>query len=212
MDKPRPATHTSSAEQTPDLPAIEFVAQGSFRIHNPDTSHPPSSWEPAPQQLGVDRELIKIDSSEAVRSHTLALMLQAQNSLCIYSADLEAELYNHACIVQACTELLLQHPKKTLRILLRDTSRITRDGHRLLTLSHRLSSRCQIRKVNLEHEYSDDAWLIADDCGLLIRKAQQLTQGVVYYHDPARVRQNQRLFNAMWDVSHSDVNLRSMPL
>jgi len=47
---------------------------------------------------------------------------------------------------------------------------------------------------------------------LLIRKAQQLTQGVVYYHDPARIRQNQRLFNAMWDVSHSDVNLRSMPL
>jgi len=75
-----------------------------------------------------------------------------------------------------------------------------------------LSSRCSIRKVNTEHDYAEDAWLIADDCGLLARKAQQLHKAVVYYHDPARVQQSLRAFNAMWAVSQTDVNLRSMPI
>ncbi|HHX35956.1 MAG TPA: histone acetyltransferase HPA2 [Gammaproteobacteria bacterium] len=212
MHKPSAPDNKPVDDQELELPAIEFVAQGSFSIHNPNTSRPSSSWEPADYLLGKQRELIKAHARDELRSHTLALLQQAQHSLCIYSPDLEHWLYNHSCIQQACSTLLLAHPKNSLRILLHDTSKIVREGHALLSLSHRLSSRCQIRKVNLEHEYSDDAWLIADDCGLLVRKAQQLSQGVVYYHDPARVQQSQRLFNAMWDVSHSDVNLRSMPL
>lgn len=195
-----------------ELPAIEFVAQGSFSIHNPDTSSAPESWLAADHQLGGCRELLRAEGVDAVRSHTLALLQQAQHRLCIYSHDLEPWLYNHSCIAKACSILLLAHPKKTLRILLRDTTRITREGHVLLALSQRLISRCSIRKVNTEYDYADDAWLIADNCGLLVRKAQQLSHAVVYYNDPARVQQNQRLFNAMWDVSYSDVNLRSMPL
>ena len=212
MDKPS-TTHTKPVEdQDIELPAIEFVPQGSFSIYNPDTSSPAACWQTTTDRLGEHRELIKVEGLDSVRSHTLSLMQQAQNSLCIYSPDLEPWLYNHNSIQQACSKLLLAHPKKSLRILLRDTSRITREGHALLSLSHRLSSRCSIRKVNFDHDYVDDAWLIADDCGLFTRKAQQLQQGVVYYSDPARVRQSQRLFNAMWDVSHSDINLRSMPL
>lgn len=212
MHKPSAPDNKATDNKDLELPAIEFVAPGSFSIHNPDTSSTPESWLAADYQLGDGRELIKVDGIDAVRGHTLALLQQAQYSLCIYSPDLEPWLYNHSCIAKACSTLLLAHPKKTLRILLRDTTRIAREGHVLLGLSQRLSSRCSIRKVNTEYDYTDDAWLIADNCGLLVRKAQQLSHAVVYYNDPARVQQNQRLFNAMWDVSNSDINLRSMPL
>ena len=213
MDKP--SAPDSPAVDDPDLelPPIEFVAQGTFSIHNPDTTSSMSTaWQAAEYRLGEQRDLIQIDNMDAVRRHSLALLQQAQQHLCIYTPDLEAWLYNHSCIQQACSQLLLAHPKNTLRILLRDTSRIVRDGHTLLTLSHRLSSRCSIRKVNLEHDYAEEAWLVVDDCALLVRKAEQLHKGVVYYNDPARVQQSQRMFNAMWNVSQSDVNLRSMPL
>lgn len=212
MNKPSAPDSQSVDEQELELPAIEFVAQGTFSIHNPDTGSSPSAWSAAEYRLGEQRDLIRIEGIDALRSHSLALLQQAQSRLCIYSSDLEAWLYNHSCIQQACSAFLLAHPKNTLRILLRDTTRIARDGHTLLTLSHRLSSRCSIRKVNTAHDYAEDAWLIADDCGLLARKAEQLHKGVVYYHDPARVQQSQRVFNAMWDVSQSDVNLRSMPI
>ena len=212
MNKPSAPDNKPEDDLDLELPAIEFVAQGSFSIHNPDNSGSTDPWLAANYQLGEHRELVKADGVDAVRSHTLALLQQAQHSLCIYSPDLEPWLYNHSCIAAACSTLLLAHPKKNLRILLRDTTRIAREGHVLLALSQRLSSRCSIRKVNTEYDYADDAWLIADNCGLLVRKAQQLTQAVVHYNDPARVQQNQRLFNAMWDVSDSDINLRSMPL
>ena len=213
MDKPNATDGKTTDNQALDLPDIEFVAQGTFRIHNPDTSSAPITWAAAAFKLGGEqRALITADDMHAIRSHTLSLLQQAQGSLCIYSPDLEPWLYNHSCIQKACSAFLLAHPKNTLRILLRDTSRIARDGHALLALSHRLSSRCSIRKVNTEYDYAEDAWLIADDCGLLARKAQQLHKAVVYYHDPARVQQSQRAFNAMWDVSQTDVNLRSMPI
>ncbi|QEY58754.1 histone acetyltransferase HPA2 [Pseudomonas sp. C27(2019)] len=212
MYKPSAPDHEPVDDQDLELPAIEFVAQGSFSIHNPDSDSSPAAWPAADYQLGDYRELLRIDGIDAVRSHTLALLQHAQHSLCIYSPDLEPWLYNHSSISAACSALLLAHPQKKLRILLRDTTRIAREGHVLLALSQRLSSRCSIRKVNTEYDYSDDAWLIADNCGLLVRKAQQLTRAVVYYNDPARVRQSQRVFDAMWDVSRSDVNLRSMRL
>lgn len=212
MDKPNAPDNKPVDDLDLELPAIEFVAQGSFTVHNPDTSHPSESWLPADYTLGGDHELLIAEGIEAVRSHTLAVLQQAQDSLCVYSPDLEPWLYNHSCIAQACSTLLLTHPKKTLRILLRDSTRIVREGHVLLTLSQRLSSRCSIRTVNTDYDYTDDAWLIADDCALLVRKAQQLSHAAVYYNDPARTRQNQRTFNAMWDVSHRDVNLRNMPL
>lgn len=213
MDKPNAADSKAVDDKDLELPEIEFVAQGTFSIHNPETSSAPITWAAAEFKLGGEqRELIKAEDIDAVRSHTLSLLQQAQGSLCIYSPDLEPWLYNHSCIQQACSAFLLAHPKNTLRILLRDTTRIARDGHALLALSHRLSSRCSIRKVNTEHDYAEDAWLIADDCGLLARKAQQLHKAVVYYHDPARVQQSLRAFNAMWAVSQTDVNLRSMPI
>lgn len=208
----KPSTPDNRSLEEQELPAIEFVAQGSFSIFNPETATLSSTWQAADFQLGEHRELIHAEGVDAVRSHTLALLEQAQHSLCIYSYDLAAWLYNHSCIQQACSRLLTAHPKHSLRILLQDTSRITREGHALLVLCQRLSSRCSIRKVNFDYDHADANWLIADDCGVLIRTQQQPRHAMIHYHNPARVLQNQRLFDAMWEVSFSDINLRSMPL
>lgn len=212
MQPPRTPDH--KAQDTPEqaLPPIDFVAQGSYPIHNPDTSSQGKTWQAADFRLGAHHQLISLDGVEDIRSHSLALLQQAQRSLCIYSYDLDSWLYNHSSIQQACSSFLLASPKNTLRMLVHDTTTMTREGHVLLALCRRLSSRCSIRKVNLDYDHSDPHWLIVDDCGLLTRTVQQPYQGMVHYYNPARVLQNQRLFNAMWDVSLSDVNLRSMPL
>jgi len=212
MKPPHKPDNKTANKEEQTLPPIEFVAQGSYSIHNPDNSQQGEAWQAAEFRLGAHHQLISADGAEAVRSHTLALLQQAQRSLCIYSYDLESWLYNHTCIQQACSTFLLASPKNTLRILVQDTTTITREGHTLLALCRRLSSRCSIRKVNLDYDHSDQHWLIVDDCGLLIRTTQHPYQGMVHYYNPARVLQNQRLFNAMWDVSRSDINLRSMPL
>lgn len=195
------------------LPAIDFQSPGRFSVHNPAPDLPASQpWEPAPFRLGEASGLQRFGEPEAARSHALALMQQTSRSLCLYSPDLEAWLYNHSSIQEACTRLLLRHPQNRLRILLRDSTRPVKEGHRLLGLSRRLSSNLHIRLLNPDYPSPEQAFLLADQLGLLLRTEPALPAGHAHYNDPGRVRQLQAQFDQAWDTSLADPNLRSFLL
>ncbi|KAB0549980.1 histone acetyltransferase HPA2 [Pseudomonas argentinensis] len=201
-------------EHTPaDLEPIEFESPGRFTLHNPDSQLPmPATWEPAPFVLGSEQVLQRFSSPEQARSHTLALMQQASRTLCLYSPDLEPWLYNHSSMAQACTQFVLSHRNSGLRILVRDSSRAVRDGHRLIGLSRKLSSHIQIRRCHPDYAAPDGAFLLADDQGLLMRPEPDQVGGYANYRDAPRVRQLQRLFDQTWDTSITDPDLRSFLL
>lgn len=203
-------------EHTPgdsELELIEFESPGRFTLHNPASELPePASWEPAPFVLGVEQELQRFEAPEHTRAHALALMQQARRTLCLYSPDLEPWLYHHSSIQQACTRLLLDHRNNRLRILVRDSSRAVRDGHRLVGLSRKLPSQVQIRRCHPEYPVPEDAFLLADDQGMLVRAQAQRFAGYAKYRDPGRVRQLQRLFEQTWDTSITDPDLRNFLL
>jgi hypothetical protein len=115
-------------------------------------------------------------------------------------------------VQEACTRFLLASPRNQLRILLRDTSRATREGHRLLGLSRRLSSNLQIRKLNPDHPSEELGFLLADDCGLLLLPEISQFSGYALYQDPARVRLRRTQFDQAWDISTTDADLRSFLL
>lgn len=108
---------------TPDpieLAAIEFESPGRFAVHNPEPITPDAAqWEPAPFILGQHERLERFSQPQQARAHILALIQQAQRSLCLYSDDLEPWLYHHSSVQQACTRFLLSSPRARLRILLR---------------------------------------------------------------------------------------------
>ncbi|MBS7660495.1 histone acetyltransferase HPA2 [Pseudomonas lalucatii] len=196
-----------------ELPAIEFESPGRFAVHNPE---PPQAdagrREPAPFRLGEHLPLERFDRPEQARAHALALLQQARRSLCIFSDDLEPWLYHHSSVQDACTAFLLASPKNHLRILLRDATRAVKEGHRLLSLSRRLSSNLQIRKLHPDYPGEDIAFLLADDRGLLLRPEPEQFAGYALYQDPARVRLRQAQFDQAWETSISDPDLRSFLL
>ncbi|AYC33111.1 histone acetyltransferase HPA2 [Pseudomonas cavernae] len=196
-----------------ELPAIEFQSPGRYVVHNPPSPQTePQPWEPAPFMLGRHQPLEHFSQPADARAHALALLQQAQRSLCLYSPDLEAWLYNHSSVQDACTHFLLANPKNRLRILLRDTTRATREGHRLLNLARRLPSNLQIRKLHPDHPSEEVAFLLADGRGLLLRPEPEQPAGYALYNDPGRVRQHQAQFNQAWDLSITDPDLRSFLL
>jgi hypothetical protein len=200
-------------EKPSELPAIEFQSPGRFDVHNPLPDLPEAErWEPAPFTLNQTGELQAFHKTEEARRHALALLQQARRTLCLYSSDLEPWLYNHSSIQEACTRFLLAHPKNRLRILLRDASRALKEGHRLLILSRRLSSNFQIRKLHPDYPNEECAFLIADDCGLLLRPELDQYAGHVRYRDPAQVRLRQAQFDQAWNTSTLDPDLRSFLL
>ncbi|WP_028628739.1 DUF7931 domain-containing protein [Metapseudomonas resinovorans] len=196
-------------ENEVELPAIEFQSPGRFSVHNPSLQTEAPEWEPAPFGLGAHDRLERFSVPEDARAHALALMQQARRRLCLYSPDLEPWLYHNSAIQLACTRLLVSDPKCQLRILVRDLSRAVKEGHRLLSLSRRISSNFQIRRINPDHPSEDLAYLIADDRGLLVRPEPEQYAGYALYNDPGRTRLQQTCFDQAWDLSITDPDLRN---
>ncbi len=212
MNQDAPSDATESHEPA-ELPAIEFQSPGRFAVRNPEPipSETPQA-EPAPFILGEHLALERFDQPEMARAHALAMLQQAQRSLCIYSADLDPWLYHHSSIQQACTRFLLASPNNRLRILVKDISRAVKQGHRLLGLSRRLSSNLHIRQLHPDYPSEEVAFLLADDCGLLLRPEPEQFAGYALYQDPARVRLRQAQFDQAWQTSITSPDLRSFLL
>ena len=213
MDNENAPSDATESNQPAELAAIEFESPGRFAVHNPQSFTPDAAqWEPAPFILGQHQDLERFSQPQEARAHVLALIQQAQRSLCLYSDDLEPWLYHHSSVQQACTRFLLSSPRARLRILLRDPTRAVKEGHRLLALSRRLSSNLHIRKLNPDYASEELAYLIADDRGLFLRPELDQQSGYTLYNDPARVRQRQTQFDQAWDTSITDPDLRSFLL
>ena len=173
---------------------------------------PRTTRMPAPFVLGSHVDLERFSRPEQAQAHALALLLQARQNLCLYSPDLEAWLYSHSSVQQACTQFLLASPKNRLRILVRDVGKPVRQGHRLLNLARRITSNLHIRRINPDHPADECAYLLADDRGLLLREQPEQYAGYALYNDPGRVRQRQAQFDQAWDLSLLDPDLRSFLL
>lgn len=213
MTQPDAPVETTDSQEPAELAAIEFQSPGRFAVHNPEPDAADGERaEPAPFVLGVHQPLERFDQPGAARAHALALLQQAERSLCIYSTDLEPWLYHHRSVQQACTRLLLASPKNCLRILVRDLSVAVKSGHRLLVLSRRLPSNLHIRKLHPDYPAEEIAFLLADDRGLLVRPEPGQYAGYALYQDRARVRLRQRQFDQAWETSISDPDLRSFLL
>lgn len=196
------------------LPAIEFRSPGRFAIHNPPAEEiaPDGELEPAPFVLGAHPHEEPCADVPSLRSHALALIRQARRSLCLYTPDLEPWLYDQRSIAAACRQFLRAHPRNRLRILLGDSRRAVGDGHALLRLARQHTSNCEIRRPHPDHPAADCAYLLVDDCGLLLRPTLQLTSGQAHYQARVRVRQLQRQFEQSWNTSQTDPDLRSFLL
>lgn len=196
-----------------ELPALDFRSPGRFAIHNPPSAGVEATvLEPAAFLLGQHERMEDCSGPEQLRSHALALIQQASRSLCLYTPDLEPWLYDQRAIAQACSQFLRAHPRNRLRILLRDSRRAVGDGHALLRLARQLSSNCLIRKLQPDYPADDIAFLLADDCGLLLRPTPALPSGQAHYKAAPRVRALQRQFDQAWNNSLNDPDLRNLLL
>ncbi|MEL7559719.1 histone acetyltransferase HPA2 [Stutzerimonas chloritidismutans] len=189
---------------------IEFQSPGRFQIDNPAARPTPlQEWSAAPFSLDVDTTIQPFHDMTEAREHALSLIEQVRRNLSIYTPDLEPWLYNHSSIQTSCARFLRAHPRNRLRILVGDSSRAVTDGHRLVSLSRRLTSNCHIRSAHPDYSIQTSAFLIADECGMLIRPNADQFSGHALYRDPTRARQQQRLFDAAWDRSLPDPDMRS---
>ncbi|MEJ2061081.1 MAG: hypothetical protein P8Y64_11460 [Gammaproteobacteria bacterium] len=156
-----------------------------------------------------DLEIPLSDTAEN-RYASQQIMTQARRSMLIVSRQLDPLLYDTEEFVQAASDFARRNRYTRIYILIRDNSAILRDGHRLITLAQRISSHIQVRLMHENYGQYNQAFMVADKRGILIRpKADQMT-GRVIFNDPRLGSSLEEVFMEMWESSLPDPNLRRL--
>ena len=162
------------------------------------------------QILGEHDQLIHLDTSDEVRKAALGLATQAQHSVYIWSHDLDPVVYDTHDFVASLRHLVRNNTRADIKILLRDTGHAVRHGHQLVELSRTLSSIMHIRHISPEFSSGDDAFLIADETGLLYRKEASRYTGYVNFNDRRDARVHILRFKELWEKGHPSPELRRL--
>lgn len=120
-------------------------------------------------RLGESDTVLRLDGPDQFARATLALVEQARRQLCIVSPDFEPERYNTADFASALTKLARRSRWSEIRILIADPAVAVRWGHKVVTLSQRLTSTIRIRQLDEQDIAANEAWMLADDICLLRR-------------------------------------------
>lgn len=155
----------------------------------------------ADHRLGESEDEILVSTREECRQLALTLAGQARRSLHIIGQVLDPALYDSSAFNQAVRDVVIAHPNNEVKVLVHDADTLVKHGHRLIELSRRLTSQFEIRKLTEDYSDFNEAYLIADQRGVLYRKQARRYDGVASFNDPARARELLRFFNEAWQRS-----------
>jgi hypothetical protein len=161
--------------------------------------------------LGKSQESIQLDDSEAQRRAAVAFALQARRSVDIFTRDFDKKIYDHRDFLDALQNLAVNH-HGVIRILVKDSSKAVKYGHRLITLSQRLTSAIEIRKVGEDYKEYNEAFLVADEIGCVQRRQADRFEGVARFNAAREAVNLLVFFNEVWRNSAPDPDLRRIYL
>jgi hypothetical protein len=167
------------------------------------------SREPAPEPLlGQTNQIIVVRREEDCRAVSLELAKQAYLRLRIYSPWLDHVLYDNTEFADALSQLARRNRHTEIQILIWNSHRMVKNGHRVLELSRRLSSSIRIRLVHPDYRQMNHEYILADDDGIIYRQDFELYGGYANFYDKTEVNRLGREFLHAWETSNEDPNLR----
>ena len=158
--------------------------------------------------LKEDSQSVVIGTSEACRLAALSMVGQATRGIDIVSRQLDPQMYDNREFCEAVSEMVLGSRRARVRVLIRHTDPVVKRGHRLVTLSQRLSSFIEIRVPAPEFDEYNAAFLLVDGAGVIYRTLSDTFEGSVNFNDPRGAHELGRQFEAMWQTAVADVKLR----
>lgn len=164
------------------------------------------------QKLGRDGGDISLATQEDNREAALALAGESRYTLHIYTRDLDHPVYDTDSFVEAVSQLARRAPQTHVYILVQDSQRVVKNGHRLVDLARRLTSHIEIRKPHEDYKDYNEAFLVADERGVIHRELADRHEGSVNFNAPLKARHLVKYFMEVWERSEPDPELRRLYL
>jgi hypothetical protein len=150
-----------------------------------------------------------LSTLDEYRAAVAELATRAQRNLCIYTPDLEPQLYDQDGFLEPMKRLVLARRHARLRVLISDPGRVVREGNRFMQMARRLTSYIDLRNVSQEYRSNPCSFLIADDKAIAYRQQASRWDGIVEFNDVTVVRRYLAYFDEVWAGSLIQPELRA---
>ncbi len=159
-----------------------------------------------------DEKVLSLKTAEQNRDASIELVEQARYALDIVCRDLDHALYDNDDFYDAVKKLATSGPKAKIRILIQDSNKAVKQGHRLVELARKLSSFIKIRIHGKRFKEFNEAWLIVDAKAWIRRPHADKYIAEVNYSAARQLRDITKDFDNMWNEANDDPNLRRLSL
>lgn len=167
----------------------------------------------AEQASESDTSLILIDELEDFTKHSVQVVEASRREVLLLSKTLDPAIYNNEPFYQSILDLARSDRNVQVRILVKDIQPVVEQGHRILNLARRLSSKVEIRKLLSRPQKDSITYLIGDRKHLLYMHEDLVYNGFVNYEAAQESKSLADEFTYLWD-KHSELDpaLRTMLL
>ncbi|NQY26441.1 MAG: hypothetical protein HRT92_04610 [Piscirickettsiaceae bacterium] len=160
--------------------------------------------------LPSKQDRIRFEGQESATKLVLELALLAKRQVCIFGQDIDQILFGTKEFVNCISTLARKSHRVQIKILAHHTQINIQNGHRLIELKRRLPSSIHIRNTDSTHRDLQQTLLLIDDFAYLICPRASRHEGSASRYDRLEVREQQALFNTLWELATPDLNIREL--
>jgi len=140
------------------------------------------------------------------------LLAGTKRQLRLYDHDLSLLDIDDASRLTALRALCVAAGGRRIELLLDDIHRVARDHPRLLPLLRDFGHVLEIRQADPDAPRPDQAFVLADRHGVLLRADKSAAHGAFHEDDPARATELNHRFEAMWQRAPAVVSATTLGL
>ncbi|TVQ45239.1 MAG: hypothetical protein EA371_12110 [Gammaproteobacteria bacterium] len=149
-------------------------------------------------------------SQQDVRAAVVEVTGVAGRMLSIFTHDLEPQIYGHEDFLEAVKRFVLSRSFTRVRVLIGDPQRAIKMSHRFVAMGRRLNSYIEFRHLDPELGTCREAYLIADDSGLVFRAEASRWEGLSDTFEPAVARKYLSRFDELWAACEPSREIREL--
>jgi hypothetical protein len=154
----------------------------------------------------------RLEGLEAIRQFVHERIAEARRRIWILSPDLTPVVYDNAELVDTISALARRSRHADVRILIQSSRSLPAEGHRLVDLALRISSRIPLRRQNPDEPALNEAMLLVDAGSYLHQPRYQDPIALADANSPPRVLTLEGRFRTFWTHAVPDPELRRLKI
>jgi len=150
-----------------------------------------------------------LDCAADLQQHAIDMVDNGLKHVGIFSQQLNPVIFDNNQFVDALSKLARHSRASEIRIIVSDARSLIDNNHKVLALSHRLTSKISIRKLMIDPP-DDKEFMLVDYDKLWLQHKPEEMLGFANYAAAAEVKSLQDKFEDLWKNSVDDSTLRQL--